>query len=104
VERARAVEISGGVDPVLPASLRIGETTATLAAPGLAVSELSALGTCRRGSRGSGTRAPARSMGSGTSFSAAQADPARRGPERARATPATADAAPGARAPRSGRA
>ena len=40
-ERARAVEISGGADPILPTPFRIGETSAAaLAAIGLAVSDL----------------------------------------------------------------
>src|SRR3954464_2989788 len=39
--RARAVEITGGADPVLPTPFRIGETAAaTLAATGLAASDL----------------------------------------------------------------
>src|SRR2546425_2791952 len=42
--RARAVEISGGTDPILPTPFRIGETSAAaLAAVGLAVSDLWAL-------------------------------------------------------------
>ena len=48
-ERARAVEITGGTDPILPTPFRIGEaSTATLAAVGLAVSELWELRTGRR--------------------------------------------------------
>jgi crotonobetainyl-CoA:carnitine CoA-transferase CaiB-like acyl-CoA transferase len=40
-ERARAVEITGDTDPILPTPFRIGETSAaTLAAVGLAVSDL----------------------------------------------------------------
>ncbi|HVC57376.1 MAG TPA: CoA transferase [Stellaceae bacterium] len=40
-ERARAVEITGGADPVLPTPFRIGETSAAaLAATGLAVADL----------------------------------------------------------------
>src|ERR1700726_1836907 len=40
-ERARAVEITGGADPILPTSFKIGETSsACLAAIGLAVSDL----------------------------------------------------------------
>src|SRR5688572_19783631 len=40
-DRARAVEITGGTDPVLPTPFRIGETSAAaLAATGLAVSDL----------------------------------------------------------------
>jgi crotonobetainyl-CoA:carnitine CoA-transferase CaiB-like acyl-CoA transferase len=45
-ERARAVEITGGADPILPTPFRIGETSAAaLAAVGLAVSDLWALRT-----------------------------------------------------------
>src|SRR6266849_6533940 len=48
-ERARAVAIIGGTDPILPTPFRIGETSAaTLAAVGLAVSDLWALRTGRR--------------------------------------------------------
>jgi hypothetical protein len=40
-KRARAVEITGGTDPILPTPFRIGEASiATLAAVGLAVSDL----------------------------------------------------------------
>jgi crotonobetainyl-CoA:carnitine CoA-transferase CaiB-like acyl-CoA transferase len=47
-ERARAVEITGGTDPILPTPFRIGETAAAaLAALGLAVSDLWALRTGR---------------------------------------------------------
>src|SRR5438105_7996039 len=47
-ERARAVEITGDTDPILPTPFRIGETSAAaLAAVGLAVSELWALRTGR---------------------------------------------------------
>jgi crotonobetainyl-CoA:carnitine CoA-transferase CaiB-like acyl-CoA transferase len=47
-ERAREVEITGGADPILPTSFRIGETSAAaLAAVGLAVSDLWALRTGR---------------------------------------------------------
>jgi crotonobetainyl-CoA:carnitine CoA-transferase CaiB-like acyl-CoA transferase len=47
-ERARAVEISGGADPILPTPFRIGETaSAALAALGLAISDLWALRTGR---------------------------------------------------------
>src|SRR5438046_4164678 len=47
-ERARAVEITGKADPILPTPFRIGETsTAALAAVGLAVSDLWALRTGR---------------------------------------------------------
>src|SRR6266536_4818893 len=48
-ERARAVEITGGTDPILPTPFRIGETSAAaLAAVGLAVSDLWELRTGRR--------------------------------------------------------
>jgi crotonobetainyl-CoA:carnitine CoA-transferase CaiB-like acyl-CoA transferase len=48
-ERARAVEITGGTDPILPTPFRIGETsTAALAALGLAVSHVWELRTGRR--------------------------------------------------------
>jgi crotonobetainyl-CoA:carnitine CoA-transferase CaiB-like acyl-CoA transferase len=48
-ERAAAVEITGGGDPVLPTPFRIGETSAAaLAATGLAVSDLWELRTGRR--------------------------------------------------------
>jgi crotonobetainyl-CoA:carnitine CoA-transferase CaiB-like acyl-CoA transferase len=48
-ERARAVEITGATDPILPTPFRIGEaSTATLAAVGLAVSDLWELRTGRR--------------------------------------------------------
>ena len=47
--RAREVEFSGGVDPILPTPFRIGETAAaSLAAVGLAVSDLWELRTGRR--------------------------------------------------------
>ncbi len=47
-DRARAVEITGGADPILPTPFRIGETAAAaLAALGLAVSDLWALRTGR---------------------------------------------------------
>jgi crotonobetainyl-CoA:carnitine CoA-transferase CaiB-like acyl-CoA transferase len=47
--RARAVEITGGADPILPTPFRIGETSAAaLAAVGLAVSDLWELRTGRR--------------------------------------------------------
>ena len=53
-ERARAVEITGGADPILPTPFRIGETSAAaLAAVGLAVSDLWELRTGRTpGGRG----------------------------------------------------
>ena len=48
-ERAGAVEITGGTDPILPTPFRIGETSAAaLAAIGLAVADLWALRTGRR--------------------------------------------------------
>src|SRR5256885_6952915 len=48
-ERARAVEITGGTDPIWPTSFRIAETSAAaLAATGLAVSDLWQLRTGRR--------------------------------------------------------
>ena len=48
-ERARAIEISGGTDPILPTPFRIAETSAAaLAALGLAVSDLWELRTGRR--------------------------------------------------------
>src|SRR5439155_5473820 len=48
-ERARAVEITGGTDPILPTSFRMAETgAAALTAPGLAVSDLWQLRTARR--------------------------------------------------------
>src|SRR4051812_21591522 len=47
-ERASTVAISGGADPILPTSFRIGETAAAaIAATGLAVSDLWALRTGR---------------------------------------------------------
>lgn len=48
-DRARTVEITGGADPVLPTSFRIGETSAAaVAATGLAVSDLWELRTGRK--------------------------------------------------------
>src|SRR5512145_1112206 len=48
-ERAGAVEITGGTDPILPTPFRIGETsTAALAAVGLAVADVWELRTGRR--------------------------------------------------------
>src|SRR5512133_1043961 len=48
-DRARAVEITGGADPILPTPFRIGETSAAaLAATGLAVSDLWELRTGRK--------------------------------------------------------
>ena len=47
--RAREVEFSGGVDPILPTPFRIGDTaSASLAAVGLAVSDLWELRAGRR--------------------------------------------------------
>lgn len=52
-ERARAVEITGGTDPILPTPFRIGDTSAAaLAALGLAVSDLWESRTGRRQERG----------------------------------------------------
>ena len=62
-ERARAVEITGDTDPILPTPFRIGETSAAaLAAIGLAVSDLWALRTGRRqeAARGRSDRAARR--------------------------------------------
>jgi len=48
-ERARAIEITGGADPILPTPFRIGETSAAaLGAVGLAVSDLWEMRTGRR--------------------------------------------------------
>src|SRR5260370_35385018 len=60
-ERARAVEITGGSDPILPTSFKIGETSAAcLAAVGLAVSDLWELRTGRKQeTAAAGRRAPA---------------------------------------------
>jgi crotonobetainyl-CoA:carnitine CoA-transferase CaiB-like acyl-CoA transferase len=56
-DRARAVEITAGADPILPTPFRIGETAAAaLAALGLAVSDLWALRTGRRQEVGVDTR------------------------------------------------
>lgn len=47
-DRTKSVELTGGTDPILPTSFRIGETaTATLAALGLAITDLWALRTGR---------------------------------------------------------
>jgi crotonobetainyl-CoA:carnitine CoA-transferase CaiB-like acyl-CoA transferase len=65
-ERARAVEITGGTDPILPTPFRIGETsTATLAAVGLAVSDLWELRTGRRQNVAIDTRQATASLRSG---------------------------------------
>jgi crotonobetainyl-CoA:carnitine CoA-transferase CaiB-like acyl-CoA transferase len=66
-ERARAVEITGGADPILPTPFRIGEaSTATLAAVGLAVSDLWELRTGRRQGIAIDTRQATASLRSGT--------------------------------------
>jgi crotonobetainyl-CoA:carnitine CoA-transferase CaiB-like acyl-CoA transferase len=65
-ERARAVDITGGADPVLPTPFRLGETsTAALAAVGLAVSDLWALRTGRRQDVAVDTRQATASLRSG---------------------------------------
>src|SRR5947209_10608630 len=65
-ERARAVEITGGADPILPTPFCIGETgAATLAAVGLAVSDLWALRTGRRQEVAVDTRQATASLRSG---------------------------------------
>ncbi len=65
-ERARAVEITGGADPILPTPFRIGETSAAaLAAVGLAVSDLWALRTGRRQEVAVDTRQATASLRSG---------------------------------------
>ena len=65
-DRARAVEITGGTDPILPTSFRIGETAAaTLAALGLAVADLWALRTGRRQDVAVDTRQATASLRSG---------------------------------------
>jgi len=66
-ERTSAVEITGSTDPILPTSFRIGETsTATLAAVGLAVSDLWELRTGRRQEIAIDTRQATASLRSGT--------------------------------------
>jgi crotonobetainyl-CoA:carnitine CoA-transferase CaiB-like acyl-CoA transferase len=63
---ARSVEITGGADPILPTSFRIGEVgAATLAAVGVAVSELWALRTGRRQQIGVDARRATASLRSG---------------------------------------
>jgi crotonobetainyl-CoA:carnitine CoA-transferase CaiB-like acyl-CoA transferase len=63
---ARVVEITGGADPILPTSFRIGEVgAAALAAVGVAVSELWALRTGRRQQIGVDTRRATASLRSG---------------------------------------
>ena len=65
-ERARAVEITGGADPILPTPFRIGETgAATLAAVGLAVSDLWELRGGRRQEVAVDTRQATASLRSG---------------------------------------
>src|SRR4029450_1101594 len=65
-DRARAVEIVGGVDPTLPTPFRIGEPTpAALAAVGLAVSDLWAMRTGRRQEVAVDTRQATASLRSG---------------------------------------
>jgi crotonobetainyl-CoA:carnitine CoA-transferase CaiB-like acyl-CoA transferase len=65
-ERARAVEITGGTDPILPTPFRIGETSAAaLAAVGLAVSDLRVLRTGRRQEVAVDTRQATASLRSG---------------------------------------
>src|SRR5438874_6882680 len=65
-DRARAVEITGYADPILPTSFRIGETSAAaLAAVGLAVSDLWALRTGRRQQIAVDTRQATASLRSG---------------------------------------
>ncbi len=65
-ERARAVEISGDADPILPTPFRLGETSAaTLAAVGLAVSDLWELRTGRRQEVAIDTRQATASLRSG---------------------------------------
>src|SRR4029450_7690502 len=65
-DRARAVEIVGGVDPILPTPFGIGETSpAALAAVGLAISDLWALRTGRRQDVAVDTRQATASLRSG---------------------------------------
>jgi len=65
-ERARAVEITGVADPILPTPFRIGETSAAaLAAVGLAVSEMWELRTGRRQEVAVDTRQATASLRSG---------------------------------------
>src|SRR5215470_8136373 len=65
-ERARAVEITGGADPILPTPFRIGETSAAaLAAVGLAVSDLWTLRTGRHQDVAVDTRRATASLRSG---------------------------------------
>ena len=65
-DQAGAVEITGGADPILPTSFRIGEiAAAALAAVGLAASELWALRTGRRQQVAVDTRQATASLRSG---------------------------------------
>jgi crotonobetainyl-CoA:carnitine CoA-transferase CaiB-like acyl-CoA transferase len=65
-ERARAVEFTGGLDPILPTSFKIGETAAaSLAAIGLAVSDLWELRTGRKQEVAVDTRRATASLRSG---------------------------------------
>jgi len=65
-ERARAAEISGGADPILPTPFRIGEAgAAALAAVGLAVSEVWHLRTGRHQDVAVDTRQATASLRSG---------------------------------------
>src|SRR6185437_9792114 len=66
-ERARAVEITGGADPVLPTPFRIGAAgAAALAATGLAAADLWELRTGRRQQVAVDLRQAAASLRSGT--------------------------------------
>ena len=65
-EEARAVEITGDADPILPTPFRLAETsTATLAAVGLAASDLWELRTGRRQEVAIDTRQATASLRSG---------------------------------------
>jgi len=65
-ERARAIEFTGGLDPILPTSLKIGETAAAcLGAIGLAVSDLWQLHTGRQQEAAVDTRKATASLRSG---------------------------------------
>jgi crotonobetainyl-CoA:carnitine CoA-transferase CaiB-like acyl-CoA transferase len=65
-ERERSVDITGGLDPILPTPFRIGETSAAaLAAVGLAVSDLWELRTGRRQEVAVDTRQATASLRSG---------------------------------------
>src|ERR687885_440517 len=65
-ERAGAVEVTGGTDPILPTPFRIGETSAAaLAAVGLAVADLWELRTGRRQEVAVNTRQATASLRSG---------------------------------------